>query len=146
MILNEDNLLRNGKILVADDDLFYRHLLTNFLIGAEFSVTAVSGFKEAGIHLGRDSYDLCVFDFFLPGGSLRSIIESINRSVRPTPFIIMTGDESCETEREARSFNPVFFFVKPFSLSDFGSVIREVISRSSGTVAAVCHEWSVHNE
>ena len=48
MILNEDNLIRNGRILIADDDLFYRRLLTNFLMGERFSVTAVSGTVEAG--------------------------------------------------------------------------------------------------
>ena len=145
MILNEDNLIRNGRILIADDDLFYRRLLTNFLMGERFSVTAVSGTTEAGICLTREDFDLCVFDFFLPGGSLKSIVERINRSARYTPFIIMTGDESCETEREARSLGPVFFFVKPFSLNDFASVIKEVIGRSAGMVAAR-PEWSVHHE
>ena len=145
MIINEQGTPNNGTILIADDDMFYRRLLANFLIGEKFTVTTVQSYDEARQHLLRESFDLCVFDYYLPGEPLKAIVDYMNRSVRHTPFIIMTGDESCDTEREARNLGPVFYFVKPFSLGDFGSVIREVIGKSSRTVVNGT-EWSLHHD
>ena len=145
MIINDQHNSVQGNILVADDDLFYRRLLANFLIGEKFSVTSVATTEEARNRCLTDTFDLCVFDYYLPGEPLESVIDSLKRSGRNTPFIIITGDESCDTEREARGFGPVFFFVKPFSLSDFASVIKESINRFSQPVS-VPENWSVEHE
>jgi DNA-binding NtrC family response regulator len=131
MILNKDNPIRNGNILVADDDLFYRQFLENFLTGEKFTVTTVESSDEAKARFLRERFDMCVFDYNLPGEPLEMVVRHLNRSVQHTPFVIITGDESCDTEREARALGPVFYFVKPFSLGDFASVIREGI-RGSG--------------
>lgn len=145
MIINEHRNPENGKILVADDDLFYRRLLANFLIGEKYSVTTVATIDDARNKCTAETFDLCVLDYYLPGEPIGSVIGSLKQSGRNTPFIIITGDESCDTEREARVLGPVFYFVKPFSLSDFGSVIRECIARSRQTVIAP-EKWSVEHE
>ena len=145
MIIENRNDWINGNILVADDDLFYRRLLANFLIGERFTVTTVQSSDEAMERLLRERFDLCVFDYNLPGVALETVVKRLNRSVQHIPFIIITGDESCETEREARSLGPVFFFVKPFSLGDFASVIREGI-RGAAQVVGTHSGWSTQHE
>ena len=145
MIIEDRHIGSKGKILVADDDMFYRRLLANFLTGEKYSVTSVHSSDEARNHLLQENFDMCVFDYNLPGEPLETVIAFMNRSARPVPFIIITGDESCDTERDARTLGPVFYFVKPFSLSDFSSVIREGIGRSGGTVTAQS-EWSIQHE
>ncbi|MBN1759968.1 MAG: response regulator [Chitinispirillaceae bacterium] len=145
MIIEDRHTGSKGKILVADDDMFYRRLLANFLTGEKYSVTSVHSSDEARNHLLRENFDMCVFDYNLPGGPLETVIAFMNRSARPVPFIIITGDESCDTEREARTLGPVFYFVKPFSLSDFVSVIRESIARTPLPVPAP-EKWSLHHE
>jgi len=134
MILNEHNSASNGRILIADDDMLYRRILSEFLTREHFEVTSVQSSDEVIVHLTENTFDLCVFDFFLPGISFEQVLTTINRSVHHTPFIFITGDETCETERRARSYGPVFYFVKPFSLKDFGSVVREVVGKAGKTV------------
>ena len=145
MIIEDQHTASRGKILIADDDLFYRRLLANFLTGEKYSVTSVQSSDEARHQLLSEIFDMCVFDYNLPGESLAAIVSFMKRSARYIPFIIITGDESCDTERDARGLGPVFFFIKPFSLSDFSSVIREGIGRSGSTVAARS-EWSIQHE
>lgn len=135
MILNEHNYGHNGSILIADDDMLYRRILSEFLKKEHFDVTAVRSSDEVIAQLHENTFDLCVFDFFLPGISFEQVLTAINRSIRHTPFIFITGDETCETERHARSYGPVFYFVKPFSLQDFGSVVREVIGKAGKIVS-----------
>ena len=145
MIIEERSEWVNGNILVADDDLFYRRLLANFLTGEKFTVTTVESSDEAQARLLRERFDMCVFDYNLPGEPLEMVVRQLNRSVQHTPFIIITGDESCDTEREARALGPVFYFVKPFSLGDFASVIREGI-RGTGQVVGTHSGWSTQHE
>lgn len=135
MILNENSALYNGSILIADDDMLYRRILSEYLIREHFRVTSVQSSDEVIECLTRNLFDLCVLDFFLPGISFDQVLATINRSVHHTPFIVITGDETCETERLARSYGPVFYFVKPFSLRDFGSVVREVVGKAGFTVS-----------
>ena len=87
---------------------------------------------------------LCIFDFFLPGKPLDAIISTLKRSIHHIPFIIMTGDESCETERIARGFGPAFFFVKPFALHDFGCVVKEILNKTESPVSE--RLWSENHE
>ena len=145
MILNDNNQISNGHILIADDDLFYRKLLANYLCGEMFTAATAEDGDKASHLLIEKTFDLCIFDFYLPGKPLDAIIHHINMSVHHIPFIIMTGDESCETERIARGLGPVFYFVKPFALSDFGSVVKEVVGKASVIVNTRPH-WSVHHE
>lgn len=135
MILNENSTVSNGNILVADDDMLYRRILSEYLIRERFQVTTVQSSDEVIRYLTSKTFDLCVLDFFLPGISFDEVLATINRSVHHTPFIVITGDETCETERRARSYGPVFYFVKPFSLRDFGSVVREVLGKAGITVS-----------
>ena len=137
--------LVNGNILVADDDLFYRRLLEDFLTGEKFTVTTVLSGDEPRACLLRERFDMCVFDYYLPGEPLESVVDQMKRSIRYTPFIIITGDESCDTEREARALGPVFYFVKPLPLDDFVSVIRKGI-RETERAIGIYSEWSALDE
>jgi DNA-binding NtrC family response regulator len=135
MILNESSTSSNGSILIADDDMLYRRILSEYLIRERFQVTAVQSSEEVIRSLMHATFDLCVLDFFLPGISFDEVVTTISHSMHYTPFIVITGDETCETERRARSYGPIFYFIKPFSLRDFGSVVREVVGRAGITVS-----------
>ena len=145
MIINQDRQWNSGRILIADDDLLYRRMLQQYLDKENFSVITAADGHEALSQLTTNRFDLCIFDYCLPDIAFETVIERLNRSVCRTPFIIMTGDESRETEKAARRLGPVFFFIKPFSLSDFGSVVREVIGQYD-TSAANRSQWSLYHE
>jgi DNA-binding NtrC family response regulator len=60
----------------------------------------------------------------IPGWDIISMIKKFNNSI---PTIIVTEDDSIETERKIRQEGVFFYFVKPFLIEDMKAVIKSAI-------------------
>jgi DNA-binding response OmpR family regulator len=117
------------RILVVDDDVRLRDLLTRYLAEQGFEVRALpeAGAMDQALERGR--YDLLVLDLMLPGEDGLSICRRLRGSGNDLPIVMLTarGDEIDRIlglEMGADDYLP-----KPFNPRELLARIRAVLRR-----------------
>ena len=123
--------VRNGSVLVVDDDEFSRDLLSRRLQRAGYHVTATGDGREVSDLLDKHNFDLVLLDVVMPLASGHEVLASIraNRSPSQLPVIMVTsktdGDEIAECFR--RGAND--YVAKPFEMQALIARIETHIAR-----------------
>ncbi len=115
-----------GKILVIDDDLTLRTLLSNKFVEHGYVVeTAADGLQ------GLDQYqssqpDIIVLDIMMPNMDGYTFVEEFERiaDVKTTPIIVLSSQESLQDIFRMRGIND--YIVKPFRMED---LLRKIAKR-----------------
>ena len=124
------------KFLVADDDLFYRGLTTDWIRKMGHEVTAVTNGNDAFREWQQATppFDCIVVDIFMDGMSGLELLEKIQEKVmveddrkRRVKAIAMTSDERIETEIAVRKMKVVSLLIKPFSEEKLTEVINATL-------------------
>lgn len=119
----------NKRVLIAEDDHFYRKLLIDVFDKYNYRiVTAIDG-NDASEFLNEGLFDLIILDFHLPGKMGDEILREIEDKSIDAPVIVITADDTIETEREIRSFGPAYLFIKPFVISDMRKVVKKIFAQ-----------------
>ena len=114
------------RVLIADDDHFYRKMMISVFDKSNYEiVTALDG-NDAIKFLSLGMFDIAVIDYHLPGKRGDEIMESMRNKYIEIPVIVVTADDTIETERTVRSYGPAYFFVKPFSVDDMRKVVEKI--------------------
>ncbi len=125
-----------AKILVADDDLFYRKIVTEWLTGMGYEVTAVADGDETlrQWRMAEPPFDCLVFDVYMAGISGLELLEKIREMTaieddrgRRAPVIIMTSDQNVQTEVEARRKKAFSFLIKPFTEEQLEKTVSKAL-------------------
>jgi GAF domain-containing protein len=83
-----------AKILVIDDELFYRELVADVLRKAGHQVTAGKDGREAVELFQRGEYDLCLLDIVLPGPmDGLALLGKFKQADPDVPVIMLAGHE-----------------------------------------------------
>jgi len=77
-------------LLVVDDDMRIRTLLTRFLSSNGFRVTAADSAEEARRHIANIAFDLLVVDVMMPGETGLEFTEALRRTSK-VPILILTA-------------------------------------------------------
>lgn len=120
------------RILLVEDDLEIIQNLTAYLQEEGFSVTSVTGQKEAIEAAGKNRFDLALLDIALSDGSGYAVCAAI-KSMCDLPIIFVTasGDEfSVVTGLDLGADD---YISKPFRPRELLSRIRSVLRRSGKT-------------
>jgi DNA-binding response OmpR family regulator len=121
------------RILVVDDDLDLRKLVSSYLKEEGFHVVSAANGREALFVTREEKPDLIILDLMMPEmGGYEFIMELNKRS--SVPIIVLTakieeGDKVLGLELGADDY-----VTKPFSLRELTARIRAVLRRSSGEV------------
>jgi DNA-binding NtrC family response regulator len=113
------------SILIVEDEAKMRRLL-ELQLGDEGFVAQSAPDAESGLQmLGKQSYDLIVTDFKLPGMSGLEFLQAVRRADANVPVIIMTAYGTVESAVEAMKAGANDYVLKPFSLAELVLVIRK---------------------
>ena len=113
------------SILVVEDEAKLRRLLELQLADEGFSARTAPDAESALPLLSKDSFDLVVTDFKLPGMSGLEFLLAVKRFDAELPVIIMTAFGTVESAVEAMKSGASDFVLKPFSLAELVLVIRK---------------------
>ncbi|MEW5891103.1 MAG: two-component system response regulator OmpR [Pseudomonadota bacterium] len=121
------------KILVVDDDLRLRELLTRYLAEQGFAVKAVEDGVTMDRALAREPYDLMVLDLMLPGEDGLSLCRRLRSARNAIPIIMLTArgddvDRIVGLEMGADDYLP-----KPFNPRELVARINAVLRRKGDT-------------
>ncbi len=116
------------RILIVDDDAFYRRLMVDVFNRYNFEiVTAIDG-TDAMNFVAKHLFDLIILDYHLPRKNGDEIMREMAERCIDAPVIVITADDTIETERTIRSFGPTYLFVKPFEIKDLCKVVNKLFA------------------
>jgi len=114
-----------ASILIVEDEPKMRRLL-ELNLGEEGFTTHAAADAEAGLKLlNRETIDLVVTDFKLPGMNGLEFLQAIKRIDAFLPVVIMTAYGSVESAVEAMKIGASDYVLKPFALAEMVLVIRK---------------------
>ena len=122
-----ENTPSNGKkILLTEDDKFFRDLLTHKLTVAGFEVTSVSDGESAITTLETFAPDIAILDILLPGMNGFDILSKIrkNEKIKDLPVIFLSNLSSRDDILKGKVLGVTTFLIKASVTPD--EVIAEV--------------------
>ncbi len=124
------------QVLVVEDDICARDLLTQLLIRAGYEVREASNGVEALHELVQQHYDLIITDYRMPGRINGLELMRLSRQVWPdTPVILVTAKDKDADKVRGLEMGADDYIVKPFSLDELGARIRAVLRRTTSADA-----------
>ncbi len=107
--------MNKAKILVVDDEKFFRELYEDILLPEGFILKSVDGGVKALEAVKNDNFDIVIADMIMPGWDGIRTIEEI-RKVKPgQDIIIVTQVSELETAVEAMKSGAGDFILKPIN-------------------------------
>jgi len=114
------------RVLVAEDDRTFRSLLADALAFAECDVVSVGDGARAIELIAAGGLDLVVSDLQLPRADGRVVLEAAQRTVPPTPVIIITGQSRAQADRELLELGAYACLHKPIELPALLDLVEAV--------------------
>jgi DNA-binding NtrC family response regulator len=116
---------KKPAILVVEDEPKMRRLLELHL-GEEGFLVHSAADAETGLQLlNRESFDLVVTDFRLPGMNGLEFLQAVKRVDAMLPVVVMTAFGSVESAVEAMKAGASDYVLKPFSFDELVLIIRK---------------------
>ncbi len=116
-----------AKVLVIDDEANVR-MVTDLLLTRMGHQALLADNGRMGLQLFRREHpDVIVLDVKMPEMDGIEVLKQIRRVDLKQPVIVLTGDNSPETEREVRALGVNEFIVKGSSLASLGETLKRMI-------------------
>ena len=104
------------RVLLVDDDLSIRELLSEYLAAHDFSVDLAADGQEALDKLKNTEFDLVLSDLCIPHLDGLSLLQTAREMGLEVPFVMMTGYGTVETAVNTLKSGATDFLLKPFKL------------------------------
>ncbi|MEC4726453.1 phosphate regulon transcriptional regulator PhoB [Shewanella sp. D64] len=124
-----------ARILIVEDELAIREMLTFVLEQHGFVVTAAEDFDSALDMVCEPYPDLVLLDWMFPGGSGIQLAKRLRQDefTRQIPIIMLTARGEEEDKVRGLEVGADDYITKPFSPKELVARIKAVIRRSSPT-------------
>jgi len=119
------------KVLVVDDEVSVREVLTLMLEGQGYRVTQVSSGPLALQVLAREEFDLVITDLKMSPMSGMELLKLLKPTYPQTDVIMMTGFGSIESAIEATKLGAGDYLTKPFQPDELLIRVRNVLEKKN---------------
>jgi two-component system OmpR family response regulator len=120
------------KVLIVEDDVALRDVLTSLLRESGYGVVSCSSASTALQALGTEEFHLTVIDWMLPGMSGLDLVKRIRQLPKPPPILMVTAREALSDRVAGLDAGADDYLVKPFKMPELEARVRALIRRSSG--------------
>ncbi len=122
------------RVLVVDDEMSLRDLLSEVLTEDGYDVTTAATAEEALQLFAEDQFPLVVTDIRMPGMSGIDLLKKIKQENEDTQVVIITSHASLDTAVTALREGAYDYLIKPFEELD---IISAVVNRAFEKVRLV---------
>jgi DNA-binding NtrC family response regulator len=126
------------KILLIDDDEGLNHFLNRFFKRKEYDVTICLTGEDAIRKIDKESFDLILLDYKMPGLNGLDTLMKIKDAQIKTPIIIMTAYGSTDTAIEAMKRGAYDYLNKPFERKELSRIVTEALELNRQMKEVVC--------
>jgi len=125
-----------ARLLIVDDELNIRELLSASLRFAGFDVDVAADGREALAKVQADRPDLLVLDVMMPGLDGLTVLRRLRANALDVPVLLLTARDATEDKVAALNVGADDYITKPFSLEEVIARVRAVLRRAGdGAVA-----------
>ncbi len=118
------------QILVVDDEIGIRELLSEILFDEGYRVTLAENAEQARAHRKLQAPDLVLLDIWMPDTDGVSLLkEWVAEGLLTMPVIMMSGHGTIETAVEATRIGAVDFLEKPVALHKLLDTVAKAMRR-----------------
>ena len=126
--------MTNKEILVVDDEIGIRELLSEILFDEGYQVHLAENAMEARAYRNRRTPDLVLLDIWMPDTDGISLLrEWVAEGLLDMPVIMMSGHGTIETAVEATRIGAVDFLEKPIALQKLLATVAQAIRQGMPT-------------
>ena len=114
-----------AKILIVDDEIGIRELLSEILDEEGYTVYAAENAEAARVLMSQEQFDLILLDIWMPDTAGSTLLKASRvRKMLHCPVIMMSGHGTIETAVEATKFGALAFLEKPISMQKLLDSVR----------------------
>jgi len=112
------------RILVVDDDMFFRKVITKLLTGRGYDITLAESGEAALQTLETQTFDLMISDVNMVPMNGIELLEKVSGLYGDMGVIMLTGHDEIEIAVAAMKKGAFDFLVKPFQLDDLLATVQ----------------------
>jgi len=117
------------RVLLIEDDAKTARAVASGLRGEGFdSVTAKTG-EEGFFVLSRESFDVVILDWMLPGRDGIEVLKTLRASGSKTPVLLLTARDAVEDRVLGLNAGADDYLVKPFAFAELLARVRALLRR-----------------
>jgi DNA-binding NtrC family response regulator len=144
------------SILIVDDDVKIREMLSNILTDKGYSVTSVGRGKEAITESFKQIFNLALIDICLPDMEGTELLTKLRKTEPQMIKIIITGNATLDNSIDAANKGVDGFIVKPFDPKKLIKLIESKLKEQQEKMQfdekkvaeyiELRHEWMANNK
>lgn len=116
------------KIMVVDDELGFRDLISRIFMGDYDVVTASDG-EEAVRKAGGKDIDVVVSDLTMPKLGGLEMLKALKEIDPKIEVILFTGHATSETADESRELGAFGYIAKPFDIEELAGLVARALEK-----------------
>jgi len=124
------------RILVVEDDIFFRELNSEVLAHAGYTVDCVEDGAAAWDALKTSHYDLMVTDNSMPKVSGVELLRKLHGAGTVLPVIMATGAIPADYLSCQPTLQPVVMLLKPYAITELLRLVKNVLRETSPSLPA----------
>ena len=117
------------SILIVDDDINYRKILSDFLKNEGYDVDSANSAEEAIDRLEKDFFNIIISDLKLPGKTGIELLKTVKSRSEDIEIIILTAFGSVDSAVSALKIGACDYLVKPLSLEELSITLKKLIEK-----------------
>ena len=120
---------RTARVLVVDDELELRHLVSDVLEGLDVTVCTAGSGKEALEMARRQAPDLLITDLRLGDCTGLDVIDDVRKLAGDVPAVVITGHGDPQSLAAASRRRPVEVMTKPLDIDRLRQTVQGELNR-----------------
>lgn len=117
-----------AKILVVDDEVGIRELLSDILSDEGYTVVSAENAEAARVFMAKEEFDLVMLDIWMPDTDGISLLKEWgSKKMLRCPVVMMSGHGSIETAIEATKFGALDYLEKPIPMQRLLQCVRHAL-------------------
>ena len=117
------------RILLIEDDAKIARALASGLRGEGFEVTTAKTGEEGFFLVSRESFDVVVLDWMLPGRDGIEVLRTLRAGGSKTPVLLLTARDAVEDRVLGLNAGADDYLVKPFAFAELLARLRALLRR-----------------
>jgi len=121
--------MKAPKILIAEDDVFFRDALENLLQSSGYETRSCSCGKEAVARLAEEVFDILITDFQMPGMDSLELIGKARNMAPTMAMILVTGVPPEDLGDRLKKSRLDAFLSKPLDWQELSLLLESLLNR-----------------